>query len=173
MLRNYLKTAFRNLSRNKVYSFINIVGLAIGVSVFIIITLFIQSELQYDKFNKKIDNIYRLERDDWGILGTVYGPEVKENFPEVKEFARFCLNSYSRPLISFENSDRQQRIQNFTFADPQVFDIFSFKFIKGNPDNALEKPYSVVLTESVAEKLYGSKNPVGENFIIDDKHAFE
>jgi len=173
MLKNYLKTAFRNLSRNKIYSFINIVGLAIGVAVFIIITLFIQSELQYDKFNKKIDNIYRLNRDDWGILGTAYGPEVKQNFPEVKEFARFCLNSYSRPLISFENSDKQQRIQNFTFADPQVFDIFSFKFIKGKPGSVLENPYSVVLTESTAEKLYGRKNPVGKTFVIDEKHTFE
>lgn len=173
MLKNYLKTAFRNLSRNKIYSFINIVGLAIGVAVFIIITLFIQSELQYDKFNKKIDNIYRLDRDDWGILGTAYGPEVKQNFPEVKEFARFCLNSHSRPLISFENSDRQQRIRNFTFADPQVFDIFTFEFIKGNSENALDNPYSVVLTESTAEKLYGRENPVGKTFIIDEDHTFE
>ena len=173
MFKNYLKTAIRNLTRNKVYSFINIFGLAIGVAVFIIISLFIHSELQYDQFNKKIDNIYRLDRDDWGILGTVYGPEVKENFPEVREFARFCLNNYSRPLISFENSDRQQRIQNFTFADPQVFDIFSFKFIKGNPDNVLESPYSVVLTESTAKKLYGNQNPVGKTFIIDEKHTFE
>ncbi len=173
MFRNYLKTAFRNLTRNKIYSFINIVGLAIGVAVFIIITLFIQSELQYDKFNKKIDNIYRLDRDDWGILGTAYGPEVKANFPEVREFVRFTLNSHSNPIINFENSEQEQHIQNFTFADPQVFDIFTFNFIKGDPKTALKEPYTVVLTENTAKKLFGGKNPVGKSFILDKKHTFK
>jgi putative ABC transport system permease protein len=173
MFRNYLKTAFRNLTRNKIYSFINIVGLAIGVAVFIIITLFIQSELRYDKFNKKIDNIYRLDRDDWGILGTAYGPEVKSNFPEVKEFVRFTLNSHSNPIINFENSEKQLHIQNFGFADPQVFDIFTFNFIKGDPGKALNEPYAVVLTESTARKMFGKHNPVGKSFILDKEHTFK
>ena len=173
MLKNYLKTAFRNLSRNKIYSFINIVGLAIGVAVFIIITLFIQSELQYDKFNKKIDNIYRLDRDDWGVLGTAYGPEVKTNFPEVKEFVRFTLNSHSNPIINFENSEKEQHIQDFTFADPQVFDVFTFNFINGDPKTALKEPYTVVLTESTADKLFGKHNPVGKSFILDKEHTFK
>jgi len=173
MFRNYLKTAFRNLTRNKIYSFINIVGLAIGVAVFIIITLFIQSELQYDKFNKKIDNIYRLDRDDWGILGTAYGPEAKANFPEVKEFVRFTLNSHSNPIINFENSEKQLHIQNFAFTDPQVFDIFTFNFIKGDPEKALNEPYGVVLTESTARKMFGKQNPVGKSFILDKEFTFK
>src|SRR6056297_81736 len=173
MFRNYLKTAFRNLTRNKIYSFINIVGLAIGVAVFIIITLFIQSELQYDKFNKKIDHIYRLDRDDWGILGTAYGPEAKANFPEVKEFVRFTLNSHSNPIINFENSEKQLHIQNFAFTDPQVFDIFTFNFIKGDPEKALNEPYGVVLTESTARKMFGKQNPVGKSFILDKEFTFK
>ena len=173
MFKNFLKTALRNLTRNKVYSFINIFGLAIGVSVFIIISLFIHSELQYDQFNKKIDNIYRLDRDDWGILGTAYGPEVKSKFPEVEEFTRFCLNSHSQPLITFENSDKEIKVSNFTFADPQVFDVFSFNFIKGDPETALIDPYTVVLTESTAQKMFGSKNPVGQTFLVDKKHNFK
>ena len=172
MFKNYLKTALRNLTRNKVYSFINIFGLAIGVAVFIIISLFIHSELQYDQFNKKIDNIYRLDRDDWGILGTAYGPEVKSKFPEVEDFVRFCLNNHSNPLINIENSGKEQRIANFTFADPEVFDVFSFNFIKGDPKKALIDPYTVVLTETTAEKMFGSKNPVGQTFMVDKKHTF-
>ncbi|MFP4042246.1 MAG: ABC transporter permease, partial [Bacteroidales bacterium] len=127
MLKNYLIIAFRNIKRNKVYSFINIVGLAMGVALFIIISLFIHSELSYDKFNENIDRIYRLDKDDWGILGTAYGPDAEENFPEVEDFVRFSLNYLSNPLVSVQENNKEQRIQNFTFADKQVFDIFTFK----------------------------------------------
>ncbi len=170
MFKNYLKTALRNIKRNKVYSFINILGLTIGVALFIIISLFIESELSYDKFNEKIDNIYRLDRDDWGILGTVYGPEVKENFPEVKEFVRFNLSNFANPIVSVNEGEKEQRIENFAFADKSVFDVFSFKFILGNKETALNDPQNVVLTESIAEKLFGDANPIGEQIILEKEH---
>ncbi|MFO8235402.1 MAG: ABC transporter permease [Bacteroidales bacterium] len=172
MLKNYLKTAFRNIKRNKVYSFINIVGLSIGVALFIIISLFIHSEMNYDKFNENIDRIYRLDKDDWGILGTAYGPDVKSNFPEVEDFVRFSLSNLNNPLVSVDESDREQRIQDFTFADSQVFDVFTFNFIEGNPETALQNPYDVVLTESVAKKLFGNSNPVGKTIELENKHLF-
>ncbi|MFP3861296.1 MAG: ABC transporter permease, partial [Bacteroidales bacterium] len=172
MLKNYLIIAFRNIKRNKVYSFINIVGLAMGVALFIIISLFIHSELSYDKFNENIDRIYRLDKDDWGILGTAYGPDAEENFPEVEDFVRFSLNYLSNPLVSVQENNKEQRIQNFTFADKQVFDIFTFKFIHGNAQNALQNPYDVVLTESVSKNLFGEVNPVGKTIKLDKKHLF-
>lgn len=172
MLKNYLKTAFRNLSRNRVYSFINVFGLAIGIAVFIIIMLFIHSELQYDQFNRRKAHIYRLDKDDWGILGTAYGPEATTNFPEVKEFVRFSLHHNNRPIVTPGDKEREYRIDHFTYADPQVFDVFSFHFLQGDPEKALNEPYTVVLTEETAHKLFGSSNPVGQTITVDKKHTF-
>lgn len=172
MFKNYLIIAFRNIKRNKVYSFINIVGLAMGVALFIIISLFIHSELSYDKFNENIDRIYRLDKDDWGILGTAYGPDAAENFPEVQDYVRISLNNLSNPLVSTQESNKDQRIQDFTFADKQIFNMFTFSFIHGNPQTALKNPYDVVLTESVAKKLFGEANPVGQTIELDKKHLF-
>jgi len=173
MLRNYIKTAFRNFTRNKVYSFINIFGLAVGVALFIIISLFIHSEFSYDRFNEKINNIYRLDKGDWGILGTAYGPDVKRNFPEVKEFARFSVHNIANPLITVGENEREMRIQDFLFADTHVFDVFTFDFLRGNPQTALKEPYSVVLTESMAAKLFGNGNAVGETIMLEKEHPFK
>ena len=171
MIKNYIKTALRNIARNKVYSFINIFGLAAGVALFIIISLFVQSEYSFDRFNKKIDQIYRLERGEWGILGPAFGPDIGTNFPEVREYVRFNVHQFKSPLLT--RNGKSQRMENVIMADPSVFDVFTFDFVKGDPQQALEEPYSMVLTESYAEKLFGKENPVGKILFLDQEYNFK
>jgi len=173
MLTNYIKTAYRNLSRNKIYALINILGLTIGVTLFIIISLFIHKQLMYDKFNENYENIYRLNKDDWGILGTAYGPEAATNFPEIKEFVRFNLHTFSNPLVTIGKNNSKKRIENFVFADSSVFDVFTFIFIKGDPSSALKYPFSVVLTEKIASQLFGNEEPMGKTIVLENKHVFK
>lgn len=171
MWKNYIKTALRNIRRNRVFSFINVFGLATGVGLFIIISLFVHSEYSYDKFNQKIDRIYRLERGDWGILGPAYGPEVAAEFPEIESFVRFNLHQFSNPLVTKQYGN--QRLQNVVMADPELFNVFTFRFLEGSPMDALQDPYSIVLTESCATKLFGAENPIGKDLLLDEQHHFK
>jgi putative ABC transport system permease protein len=104
------------------------------------------------------------------MLGTAYGPDVKDNFPEVKEFVRFNLRNYANPIVSLDEGEKEQRIENFSFADKSVFEVFSFEFILGDKETALSDPQNVVLTESVAQKLFGDSNPIGEQIILEKEH---
>jgi len=171
MFRNYLRTALQNLRRNKVSSFINIFGLASGVALFIIIALFVKNEYSYDRFNEKIDHIYRLERGEWGILGPAFGPEVAEAFPEVKKAVRFNLHQFDDPLLTRDGKSR--RLQDVIMADPSVFEVFTFPFVKGDSHTALQEPYSIVLTQSYARQIFGEENPMGKTLLLDQDHQFK
>lgn len=171
MIKNYIKTAARNILRNKVYSFINIFGLAIGVALFIIISLYIYSEYKVDNFNEKKDQIYRLEKGEWAILGPAFGPGIKSKFPEVKEAVRFDLHDFNEPLLIRNN--KSQRLKNVAMADPEIFDVFTINFITGDKKTALTNKKSIVLTQSLAKKLFGDQNPIGEVLEFDKKYKFK
>jgi len=165
MFSNYLKTALRNLTRNKFYSAINIVGLAIGITACILIMLYVQSELSYDTFHKKADRIYRVN-----LYGVLNDDEVNQPFtspplakamqneiPEVEEAVRLTK---LQPVIRHNNDVFNEK--RWYFADANFFKIFSASFIYGNPENALSQPNSVVLTESTANRYFGKNNPIGQ-----------
>lgn len=165
MLKVILKSAYRNLMRNKFYSMINIVGLAIGITACILIMLYVQSELSYDTFHEKADRIYRVN-----LTGVFNGDEInhpitcpplakamQNEIPEVEEAVRL-INQ--QPVIR-HNEDVFNENRWF-FADANFFKIFSTTFIKGNPENALSQPNSVVLTESTAKRYFGEDNPIGQ-----------
>lgn len=171
MFKNYIKVALRNLRRNKLYSVLNITGLAIGITCCILILLYVQDELSFDKFNEKADRIYRVATHfvlkdrvmDFASSAHVQGPLFKEEYPEVVDYVRF--NSYgSRRMIRYE--DRSFAEEKFIWVDNSVFDIFSFHMIRGNPKEALTKPNTVVITEEIAEKYFGDEDPVGKNLRI-------
>jgi putative ABC transport system permease protein len=177
MLKNYIKIALRNLRRNKLYSLLNITGLAIGITCCILILLYVQDELSYDRFHEKADRIYRATTHfvlkdrimDFASTAHVQGPMFKETYPEVENFVRF--NSYgSRRMIRYE--DRSYAEEKFIWVDNSVFDIFSFNLIKGNPKEALTKPNTVVITEEMAEKYFGSEDPVGKNLRIHNDELY-
>jgi putative ABC transport system permease protein len=159
------------------YSGLNITGLAIGITCCLLILLYVQDELSYDRFHKKADRIYRVATHfvlkdrvmDFASSAHVQGPLFKEEFPEVENYVRF--NSYgSRRMIRYE--DKSFAEEKFIWVDNSVFDIFSFNLIKGNPEEALTKPNTVVITEEIAEKYFGDEDPIGKNFRIHNDELY-
>jgi putative ABC transport system permease protein len=157
MLKSYFKFTVRNILRGGIQSVINIIGLAIGIALFILIMVFVQKELSYDKFNENLDRIYRLEHKDTAVMAAPIGKELTRQFPEIQKVVRFSfwedrLLKYKDKVISLY----------FVWADSDVFDIFSFPFKTGNPEKSLDRPLSMVLTESTAKILFGDENPLGK-----------
>ena len=171
MFKNYFKIAWRNLSRNKLYSIINITGLSIGIACCILIFLFVQRELSYDKYNVNANRIYRLteilhmpkEDNARAVTSPPMAPALRANFPEVEKAVR--INSSSRTLSKGEKTFPDTRI---IYADSEFFDIFTFPAIYGNTKHAITEPYSIVLTESTAKKYFGDAQPVGKTMQLSD-----
>ncbi len=173
MLKNYIKITFRNIRRNKGYTFINITGLAVGMACCIMMLLWVQDELSYDKFHEKADRIFRTQVKIgdfalWASSPGLLAPALKRDFPEVEGATR--MRPTRRILL---RSEEQSFYENsFSFADPDIFDIFSFPFISGDPKTALSDPGSVVLTESKARQFFGDEDPIGKVIQYGDKLEF-
>jgi len=158
MIRNYLKVAWRNLAKNKVFSLINILGLTIGITVCMMIFLFIMNEFSFDKFHKQGKNIYRVMRgydktkNKVPYLSGPYATALLNDFPgEIKKAVRVMT---SNELISFGNTSFNEK--KVYIADPDFFNLFSFPLVRGNAGSVLTEPGSVVLTETTAKKYFGS-----------------
>ncbi len=176
MFKNYLKVAFRNLTRQKGYSFINITGLAIGMVCAIFILLWVQDELSYDGFHENKDNIFRVATL-FNVEGnTVYGAQtpapvasfLKNNFPEILKSTTVCSNwltGNSRNIIKF--GEKSFYTDALILTDPSFFDIFSFPFIQGDKNTALENLNSAILTHSIAKKCFGDEDPVNKTIQVD------
>ena len=173
MFKNYLKVAFRNLLKRKVFSLINVMGLAIGMAVCLLIILFIQGEMGYDSFQKNIDQIYRLvlERKypgrstSYAIIPQSIGDAVKHEFPEVKESTRMFDIDGNDGNFPFTIGDKVFEERNVYAVDSNFFRVFSYQAIAGNPLTALNNPHSAVITQTTAEKLYGSAgNAIGKTW---------
>lgn len=170
MIRNYLKIAFRNLIRHKGFSFLNISGLAIGMVCTILILFWVQHELSYDRYHTNGKRIYRIlqhikyaEIVTWAINQGPLGPALKEEIPEIEEQARFCFDQWR-----MKYNDKIY-IDLGGYADPSLFKMFTFPFVKGNPVAALSDPRSMVLTETLARRIFGEDDPLGEVINVEDK----
>ncbi|MFC1724778.1 ABC transporter permease [candidate division KSB1 bacterium] len=170
MFKNYFKIAFRNIKRQKAYSFINISGLALGMACCILILLWVQDELSYDKFHENFKNIYRVMSEggkyNWkGVRGTPepLGPALKEELPEIANFARFA--SHSRMVFRYK--DRAFYEDGGIIADASLFEIFSFPILKGNPASAFSGPFDIMLSKEMAEKYFGDEDPVGKTMQVE------
>ncbi len=176
MLKNYFKITLRNISRNKMYSALNIVGLAIGLACCILILLYVHDELSYDRFHDNADSIYRVvptittsERTMYlAINAHVQGPMLKNEFPEVLEYVRF--SGYGQRVMEYENISFSE--ERFLYADESVFTVFSFDMILGNPEEALVNPNTIVLTKDMAEKYFGSDDPMGKSLKVNHNALF-
>lgn len=170
MLKNYLKSTFRNIKRQKLFSVINISGLAIGIGCTILIYLFINDELSYDKFHKKSDKIYRLTtnlhnpdgsvKSRYGRAPLPHGPAVNEFFPDVISCVRTWPLGF---IVKRENVSEDVQVY---FADADFFKMFTFPLLKGEASSVLSRPNSAVLSETYAKKFFGDKDPVGEIITI-------
>ena len=171
MFRNYLKVALRNIIRHKGYSVINVAGLAIGMACALLILLWIQDELSYDRFHENADRLHlvaltqKLETGQQTIPAqqAPLGPILKENIPEIVEYARF--REYFYTLTYDEMTSREE----IYFADPSFLTMFSFPLIKGDPATALEDPHSILLSETMAERYFGENEPVGKVVRLKDQ----
>lgn len=171
MLKNYLKVAVRNLFKNKVYSIINVTGLAIGLAGFILITILIRNELSYDSFNKKAGRIYRvveiqnqkgIGKLDIAVTMSPLAPAMKNYFPEIENTARLSPSS----TLFCKIGDKGFYEKDVSFADPSIFKIFTIPFIEGDPSTALNAPFNLVITQSVAKKYFGDQDPLGKTIKI-------
>ena len=177
MLGNYLKIALRNFKRQKGYSFITLAGLALGMACCLLIIIYIQYELSYDRFHTDADHIYRIVMDasigstklKVPITNNPLSPTLASDYPEVIASTR--IRKISKILVEYE--DNQFYESGSLFADASIFDVFSFPFINGNPRNALVRPFTVVLTETSARKYFGGANPVGKVLRLDSAKDYE
>ena len=175
MFKNYFKTAFRNLLHNKIYSFINIAGLSLGLACAILIILYVNDEVSYDRFHKNVSQIYRVDKQQTKEDGSVHtgsytgyfpGPRFAARIPEIQSFVRF-EPSYVDIKIG---SDIQS--QSISLVDANFFSVFDFPLLSGNAATVLKQPNSVVITEEVAKKYFGNSNAVGKTISIKNEGAF-
>ncbi len=178
MFKNYLKIAFRNIRQHKVYSFINIFGLAVGLACLILILLFMQYELSFDTYHEKADQIYRIVKQDISpdskrtykslLTPKALVPTLKEECPEIIAATRLIKTS---TVISYgEKNFLEKRIY---FAEPDLLKIFSFDLVKGDPETALKDPRSIVLTREMSEKYFGSRDPLGKTLTVDGTYQLK
>jgi len=163
VIRNLLLIALRNFKKDKWFSLLNVLGLTIGISFSLFLIFYINDELSFDRFHKKSDRIYRInsyiqERDkntDWTISQMPLGPTLKKDYPEVEEFVR--LQARERTLFRQDNNTFYET--KIYYADSTMFNVFTHRFIEGNPVTALNEPFSIVLTKSLADKYFGKNKP--------------
>jgi putative ABC transport system permease protein len=177
MLKNYFKILIRNMYRNKGYTVISITGLAAGLVCCILILLWVQDELNFDRFHVKSDDIYRVYIEDhfpdgrinaYGVTPGPLGDALKAEYPEVIDYVRIRVSKNTTVKVG----DRTFNEKNFAFADPSIFEVFTFPFVKGNPLNSLADPSSIVMTRTACEKYFGDENPMGQVIHVDDRFDF-
>src|SRR5690348_8605114 len=174
MFKNYFKIAFRNIQRNKIYSFINIAGLSLGLACAMLIILYVKDEVSFDRFHKNGNNIYRIasimqfggEEKKLGITGFLQGPRFTQNVSGIKSFVR--LQGGRQDFK--KGTDIQS--QDILYADSTFFSVFSFPLLSGNPVTCLTEPHTIVLTEDEAKKQFGTSDVLGKNILIREDSAF-
>jgi putative ABC transport system permease protein len=173
MLRNLLKISIRNINKEKGYSLINILGLIMGITSCLFLVFYIVDELSYDNFHAKGEDVYRVvthitEVDNeftWPVAQTPFAPAVKRDYPEVVETTR--ISNAGRMM--FEKGSENLYEEDFVYADSAMFELFSFEFITGDPETCLYDPNSIVLTEDIAIKYFGTTDVLNEAMVGEDR----
>ena len=166
MLKNLIKTAIRHILKHFGYSILNILGLTLGISSSLFLIIYVADEVSYDRYHEKADRIYRVstkitEPDDqfiWTVAQIPFGPQLVHDYPEVQSFVRFI--NMPRSLYKYE--DKEFNEENFFYVDSTLFDIFTYKVLKGEVKSALLNPKKIILTEKIANKYFGKSDPIGK-----------
>jgi putative ABC transport system permease protein len=172
MFRNYIKTAFRSLKKNKGFTAINVLGLALGLAVCLLIVFYVIDELSYDGFNVNADRIYRINNEikfggndaTYATSPAPFAAAVAREFPDVEHVVRFRQNGG----LSIKKGAQNIQESHVIYADPDIFSVFTFPMIGGNPASALKEPFTIVITESIAKKYFGSTNVVGKTLVTSE-----
>ena len=166
MLKNLFKTATRHIVKHFGYSTLNILGLTLGITSALFLIIYVADEVSYDRYNEKADRIYRVssdirEPDDqftWTVAQIPFGPQVAKDYPEVQAFVRF----FNMPRALYKYEDKEFNEARFYYADSTLFDIFTYKVLKGEVKTALLEPKKIILTEKIANKYFGKTDPIGK-----------
>ena len=177
MLKNYLLVALRNFRRQPGYMALNVLGLTLGVAAALFILLYLSNELSFDRHHAKVDRIYRIssdirEPDDafkWSVTQIPLAPTLKKDYPEVEEYVRFIPSG--RTQLEYEQ--RSHFEERTFYVDSTVFDVFSFDFILGDPENALDEPNTMVICESLAQSIFGREDPMGKTIEVDNDRKIQ
>lgn len=180
MLLNYLKITVRNLLRYKSFSIINILGLTIGLTVFLAITLYVVDEFSYDRFHEKKDRIYRAvinaefdgQENKWGRVPNLLAPTAKQEIPEIEKAARYFHHNFGDMAFLSTENEKFTETQLY-YADPEFFDIFSVDFVQGSQGKALSKPGTIVISQAAAKKYFGDTDPIGQTITVNNELSLE
>ena len=176
MIKNYIKIAWRNLWKNKVFSAINFLGLAIGMTAVILIGIWVENELSFDRFHTNLDSLYKVynrsagagEISVWNVTSGPLGKALEENFPEVANTARIYWSS--ERLFSFNDISIKATGNE---VDDSFLSMFSFPLLQGNAENALDGANNIVITKTMAQKLFGKENPINKVIKIDNENNYK
>ncbi len=176
MIKSYFKIAWRNIIRNKAFSAINIVGLALGIAACILILQYVAFELSFDNFHAKGDQIYRVRQDrynegklstEWAAGAFAVGNSFKEAYPEVEDYVKLI----NRGSVVLDHGERSFKVEKVYLSSASFFSVFSYPLLSGNPKTALTESNTIVLSASVAKKLFGNENPVGKIIQINKRRS--
>ena len=170
MIKNYFKSAWRNLTRNKVYSFINVAGLSLGLACAMLIMLYVKDEVNFDRFHKNVDNIYRVvsqrKENKIPVTGLLQGPRFTQNVPGIKSFVR--IDSRYEDI----KTGTAIQSQSVLHVDSNFFSVFNFPLLSGNPETCLTEPHSIVLSEDLAKKKFNTTDAAGKIIMIKEDSTF-
>jgi len=170
MFRNYFKTAFRNFARNKVYSCINVAGLSLGLACAMLIMLYVKDEVSFDRFHRNVNNIYRIvsksSEHNMVMTGPLQGPRFSQNVPGIRSFVRIRNGAEDIKKGNYVQS------QDLVFVDSNFFSVFTFPLLSGDAKTCLTEPHSIVLTEDIARRQFGTTDALGKIVLLKDDSTF-
>ena len=174
MLKNHFKIAWRNLLKNGLFSTLNLLGLSVGVAIFLYLFLYSKEELSFDKYNQHAEDIYRVgltatfggESDEWASVPNNIGPDMAAEIPEIKAYARLLYHNFGKTGFVSSGQDKFAERKVY-WSDPGLFDIFDLPLVYGNPKTALNGPNKIMLSQSTARKYFGDADPVGKVLNVD------
>ncbi len=170
MIRNYIKTSVRSITKQKFYAILNILGFSLGIALFIFISLFLYEQFSYDRWYKNHPQIYRVELGDWGILGPIYGRIMQDASADIEKTLRVNNNWGHNAAVTTGDNENVMKIPHLILADSTVFDFFDFQFIHGSEEHALKDKNNIVLTHSQASRLFGNTDVVGQVIRLYDRY---
>jgi len=175
MVRNYLKTAWKNLLRYKGYSLINIAGFALGIACCLLILVYTLHELSFDRYHRDAERVYRVVIDiqkesssrAFALISPTVAPVLKSDYPQVEESARVLAPFWNDRLVKWR--DKKFYEKRFMYVDPEIFEILTIPFVQGDAAQSLARPNTIVVSERMAGKYFGKENPLGEILTVNDE----
>jgi putative ABC transport system permease protein len=179
MIKNYFKTAWRNILKNKFYTAINVIGLTIGLTVGLLILLWVNDELSFDRFNTKAEQIYQVDaqigtgtsKQVWGGVQAPIAPYALKEVPGVQNAVRL-VNNYEYSVFKYQDKILNSGENGTYYVDPSIFKIFDFKLLKGDPEHPFPTDQSIIVTETTAKRFFGNTDPIGKVLRAENKVNF-